>query len=69
MIDYKRLTMAFFKGWMMAFGAIMAIYAAFVAAWLKCEAFRNWLTSKFVAATLDTIDDSYESFSERLEAM
>ena len=69
MVDYRKLTVAFFKGWMMAFGLVMAIYAAFVAVWLKCTKFRNWFTGLFMKATLETMDDQYESFDEKLKAL
>ena len=68
-MDYKKLTWSFFKGWLMAFGAIMAIYAAFVAVWLKCKAFRSWFTSKLIEATWGDVDDSLESFNEELKAL
>ena len=68
-MDYKKVTLSFYRGWLMAFGTIMVVYTAFMAVWLKCKKFRNWLTSKLVEATLDTVDDSYESFSERFKAM
>lgn len=68
-MDYKKLTLSFFKGWMMAFGLVMAIYAAFVAVWLKCTKFRNWFSGLFMKATFDTIDDQFGSFNEELKAL
>lgn len=69
MIDYKKLTFAFFKGWMMAFGLVMAVYTAFVAVWLKCTKFRNWFTGLFVKASFDAVDESFDSFDEKLKAL
>ena len=68
-MDYKKLTWSFFKGWLMAFGAIMAIYAAFVAVWLKCTKFRNWFSGLFMKAAWGDVDDSLESFNEELKAL
>lgn len=66
-MDYRKMTMAFFKAWVMSFGVVMAIYAAFMAVWFKCKRFRKWLTSKFVAASLEVVEDY--SFNEELKAI